>query len=326
MRSIYRHYSDVAVQLAHPERRPLDRRVGNHTVVLLVERVDASVARAVGYIHGIRPREALAVTFDKSTGAAFRRMAPDIPLTVLEEADEKTHSIKDHLARIRKKIPPQDFLSLVVPELHETRGLWEIIRRPRLHRLKASLLRIRDVQVIDVPVLRADVDPDIDEAREFARNYVVVLVSGVHNATLQALEYAETLNPTDLRALSFALDPVATEKLADEWMTYRIPVPLELEESPYRDMGESLARYLERFRADGRDRVVTVVIPEFIVDKMRHQVLHGQTALLVKRHLLFERGVVVASVPYHLRDREETTGHNNSRQSTAVSREAESGG
>lgn len=50
----------------------------------------------------------------------------------------------------------------------------------------------------------------------------------------------------------------------------------------------------------GPDRVVTVVIPEFVVDKMRHQVLHGQTALLVKRHLLFERGVVVASVPYHL--------------------------
>lgn len=28
--------------------------------------------------------------------------------------------------------------------------------------------------------------------------------------------------------------------------------------------------------------------------------LHGQTALLVKKHLLFERGVVVASIPYHL--------------------------
>ncbi len=40
--------------------------------------------------------------------------------------------------------------------------------------------------------------------------------------------------------------------------------------------------------------------PEFIVDKRRHQLLHGQTALLVKRHLLFEPGVVVASVPYQL--------------------------
>lgn len=54
-----------------------------------------------------------------------------------------------------------------------------------------------------------------DEAQEVARNYVVVLVSGIHNATLQALEYAETLNPTDLRAVSFGLDSVSTEKLAD---------------------------------------------------------------------------------------------------------------
>ena len=48
--------------------------------------------------------------------------------------------------------------------------------------------------------------------------------------------------------------------------------------------------------------MVTVVIPEFIVSKVRHQTLHGQTALLVKRHLLFEEGVAVASVPYHLDD------------------------
>lgn len=46
--------------------------------------------------------------------------------------------------------------------------------------------------------------------------------------------------------------------------------------------------------------MVTVILPEFVVPKARHRLLHGQTALVVKRHLLFERGVVVASVPYHL--------------------------
>jgi amino acid transporter len=302
MRSIYAHYTDVAQQLAHPDRRPLDRRVGNHTVVLLVERVDTSVARAVGYLHGIRPREATAITFDKSTAAAFRRLAPDISLTLLNDTDGTTDAIKAHLAKVRKKIPREDFLTLVVPELHKGRGLWEIVRRPRLHRLKASFLGMRDVQVVDVTVMHADIDPKADESQEVVRNYAVVLVSRLHNATLQALEYAETLNPTDLRAVSFGLDPVATEKLGDEWIRYRIPIPLELEESPYRDIGHSLVRYIEQFEADGRNRVVTVVIPEFIVDKMRHQVLHGQTALLMKRHLLFERGVVVASVPYHLED------------------------
>ena len=215
----------------------------------------------------------------------MRRMAPEMSVTVLKEDGQHAATIKSYLAERRKKLPPEDFLSLVIPEMLEGRGLWEIVRRPGIHRLKASFLRERGVQIVDLPILRDALDPDRDETEEPARNYVVVLVSGVHNATLQALEYAETLTPTDLRAVSFGLDPAATEKLGDDWLRSSIPVPLELHESPYRDMGRSLATYVEQFRADGKDRVVTVVIPEFVVGKLRHQFLHGQTALQVKRHL-----------------------------------------
>jgi hypothetical protein len=114
------------------------------------------------------------------------------------------------------------------------------------------------------------------------------------------MEYGEALRPTDLRAVSFGHDPEETEKLGDEWLAGSIPFPLEIEASPFRDIGASLVEYLRQFNADGTKRVVTVVIPEFVVPTRRHQVLHGQTALLVKRHLLFERGVVAVSVPYLL--------------------------
>jgi hypothetical protein len=56
---------------------------------------------------------------------------------------------------------------------------------------------------------------------------------------------------------------------------------------------------VRQLRPDGINRVVTLVLPEFVVQKARHQLLQGQTALLVKRRLLFETGVVLASVPYH---------------------------
>ncbi len=300
MRSIHHHYDEVARQLAHPDRKPPDSRRGNHSMVILVQQADAASARAVGYVRAVRPRKASVVTFDNDNAAAMRRMAPEMSLTVLKENGQHAATVKSYLAERREKLPPEDFLSLVIPEMLEGRGLWEIVRRPGIHRLKASFLRERGVQIVDLPILRDALDPDRDETGEPARNYVVVLVSGVHNATLQALEYAETLTPTDLRAVSFGLDAAATEKLGDDWLRSSIPVPLELHESPYRDMGRSLASYVEQFRADGRDRVVTVVIPEFVVGKLRHQFLHGQTALQVKRHLLFEPGVVVASVPYHL--------------------------
>jgi hypothetical protein len=300
MRGIHEHYRHVAVELEHPDRRPADRRLGDHSMVILVERVDAAVAHAVGYVRSVRSRAATAITFDKASVAAFRRLAPDIPITVLDDPESAAVAIKAYLARERSKLPPQDFFSLVVPELLERRGLWEILRRPRLHRLKAAFLPERGVQLVNIPLFRGDIDPTRDEAREPARNYAIVLVAGVHNATLQAIEYAETLGATDLRAVSVGLDRESTAKLAEDWMHYRIQVPLELEDSPYRDIGLSLVSYIRELKADGVEKVVTVVIPEFIVGKMRHQLLHGQTALLVKRHLLFERGVVVASVPYHL--------------------------
>lgn len=269
-------------------------------MVILVDHVDAATAHAVGYVRSLRCRTVTAITFEKANGPPFKRLAPEIPLEVLPRDGAADDAIKAFLAKKREKLPPGDFFSLVIPELLRGRGLWEIVRRPRMHRLKAQFLGTEDVQIVDVPMLRDDLDPTRDETQEPARNYVVVLVAGVHNATLQAIEYAETLNPTDLVAVSFALDPSGTDRLADEWMDYKIPVPLELEDSPYRDIGESLVKYIQRFQPDGVDRVVTVVIPEFVVGKLRHHLLHGQTALLVKRHLLFEKGVVVASVPYHL--------------------------
>ena len=242
----------------------------------------------------------MALTFDKGHGSAWRRLAPEIPLVEAELEGSLAESVKGYLRERRKELPRHDFLTIVIPELLKRRGLLEILRRPGIHRLKASLLAEPGVQVLDIPILRSEVDTTEDQAREPARHYAVVLVSGVHNATLEAIEYAETLRPIDLRAVSFGLDPIDTERLGDQWMEARVPLPLELEDSPFRDIGISLTHYVRQFKPDGVDRVVTVIIPEFVVQKTRHQLLHGQTALIVKRHLLFEKGVAVASVPYHL--------------------------
>ena len=130
---------------------------------------------------------------------------------------------------------------------------------PRLHRLKASLLTETGVQVLDFPFVRYDIDPEIDEAHEPARNYVCVLVLGVNNATLQAIEYAETLRPTDLRAVTFGLDPKRPRSSVTTGWSARIPHPLEIEDSPFRDIGSLVIHYVTQFEADGVDRVVTVV-------------------------------------------------------------------
>ena len=300
MYSIYRHYRMVGVQLAHPDRRPQDRRAGDQNLVIFVTALDTATARAVGYARTVRSKSVTAMTFEKHVAAAWRRLAPDIAITIESRNGSLADDVRAYLRKRRNELDESEFLTIVMPELLDRSGLFEIVRRPRMHRLKASLLAEPGVQVLDVPIVKQDIDPEVDASIEPARHYVIVLVSGVHNATLQAIEYAESLGPTNLRALTFGLDPVDAEKLGNEWLANRLPVPLEIEESPFRDIGESLKQYIRRLDPDGVHLMVTVVIPEFIVSKLRHQLLHGQTALLVKRHLLFERGVVVASVPYHL--------------------------
>jgi hypothetical protein len=42
------------------------------------------------------------------------------------------------------------------------------------------------------------------------------------------------------------------------------------------------------------------VLPEFVVRHWWGNLLHNQNALLLKGRLLFRKGTVVTSVPYHL--------------------------
>ncbi|MBA2272425.1 MAG: APC family permease [Actinobacteria bacterium] len=301
MASVGRHYRSVAEQLAHPEALSPGHRLDSQHFIILVSRVDAATARAVGYARAVRPRDVTAVTFDRTNVAPWKGIAPEIPLRVLDGRKRSiSDDIKAHLRAERIRLPQHYFLTLVIPEILERRGLVEILRRPGKHRLKASLLHEPGIQVLDIPIVKEEIDPDKEKANEAARNYVVVLVAGVHKGTMQAIRYGESLRPTDIRAVSFGLDPEGSEKLGNDWIRKGVPLPLEIEDAPFREIGSSLTQYVRQFRPDGTSRVVTVVIPEFVVRKRRHQVLHGQTALVVKRHLLFEGGVVVASVPYRL--------------------------
>jgi hypothetical protein len=61
---------------------------------------------------------------------------------------------------------------------------------------------------------------------------------------------------------------------------------------------------VRRYTSRG-DTVCSVVLPEFLVSKWRHLLLHNQNALFVKRLLLTEPRVVLSSVPFVLgEDRE----------------------
>jgi amino acid transporter len=130
-------------------------------------------------------------------------------------------------------------------------------------------------------------------------NTVLVPISGIHRAVLQAIDYARTLSP-DVRAVYIDVDPAGTDKLQHDWQRWAGDVPLVVLSSPYRSLLEPLLEYIEQIAKEQPQAYVTVVLPEFVPAKWWHHIFHNQRALLIKGALLFKPNTVVTSVPFHL--------------------------
>jgi amino acid transporter len=131
---------------------------------------------------------------------------------------------------------------------------------------------------------------------------VVVLVGSVHRGVLEALAYATSLHPDRLLAVTVVSDEEEQEQIEQVWRERAIDVPLEIVHSPYRELTRPVLRFVDELEARYTNSIVTVVLPEFVVSSWWSQLLHNQSALLLKGRLLFRKGTVVTSVPYHLDD------------------------
>jgi amino acid transporter len=138
------------------------------------------------------------------------------------------------------------------------------------------------------------------QPRRARHNTVLVPISGMQRAVVEALDYAKTLSP-DARAVYVNIDPGETERLRTQWAQWGEGVPLVVLDSPYRSLMEPLLEYIEQVNGERSDDYVTVVLPEFVPARWWHHLFHNQRALLIKGALLFKRNTVVTSVPFHLR-------------------------
>ena len=129
---------------------------------------------------------------------------------------------------------------------------------------------------------------------------VVVLVGNVHRGVLEALAYAKSLNPNRLYAVTVVSDEEEQERVERAWSDRNLDGPLEIVHSPYRELTRPILRYVDELDARWENDVITVLLPEFLVRHWWGNILHNQTALLLKGRLLFRKGTVVTSLPYHL--------------------------
>jgi amino acid transporter len=133
------------------------------------------------------------------------------------------------------------------------------------------------------------------------KHTVIVPISGIHRGVLAALQYAKSIAPDHVQAVYVDFDEEATAKLREKWERWGAGIPLVVLPSPYRELTRPLLRYITRLEKVNSNDVVTVLLPEFVPAKWWQHLLHNQSSLMLKGALLFKEGVIVISVPYHLK-------------------------
>ncbi len=132
------------------------------------------------------------------------------------------------------------------------------------------------------------------------RHRVIIAISGVHRGTVQALRYARGLSD-DVTAVYVSLDPVQAARVQEKWWRWGNGLRLVILDSPYRLLLEPLLDYIKKI-ADLREpnESITIVVPQFVPRKWWHQLLHAQTAALLRFALVNYPGIVITSVPYQM--------------------------
>jgi amino acid transporter len=136
--------------------------------------------------------------------------------------------------------------------------------------------------------------------RPVRRLTAVVLISGIHKGVLPALQLAKSLAPDNVTAVIVNLDQDHTEKIRARWCDWGCEVPLVVLESPYRSLITPVMKYIDEIEGRYGDDEVLVILPEFVPARWWQHLLHNQTGLLLRTALMFRKGKIVISVPYHL--------------------------
>ncbi len=173
-------------------------------------------------------------------------------------------------------------------------GAWVVVAL-----IPVLVFMFRSIHAHYVSVARQLSTEGLDSLRPL-RHTVVVPISGIHRGVIGALEYARAISQGNVSAIYVDIDDEATRKLREKWDQWGAGINLVVLPSPYRSLIRPLLRHLKRISQQGEFDVVTVVLPEFVPARWWQHLLHNQSSLLLKGALLFKKGVIVTSVPYHL--------------------------
>lgn len=137
---------------------------------------------------------------------------------------------------------------------------------------------------------------------ETVRLRTIVPIADLTTPARQALAYALATSDADhVVAVHVTDDEEKAEKIREKWeKSPYLRAQLVIIESPFRSLLSPLLAYIDAMHEAHPSDVITIVLPEYVPGHWWEHLLHNQTALRIKGALLFRRGVITASVPYHM--------------------------
>jgi hypothetical protein len=97
------------------------------------------------------------------------------------------------------------------------------------------------------------------------------------------------------------MDPAEAENIRKKWEVWGEGTRLVILDSPYRLLLEPLLDYIEEINNKRQpNEMITIVVPQFIPRHWWNNLLHTQTATMLRFALLFRPGIVITDVPYQV--------------------------
>jgi amino acid transporter len=335
MAAMRRHYLWVASRLRQVQ--PIDcGRPAPHRVVVLASRSGRHLERALRFARLLHSdgMETWHVREpgDRRLRVHWQERHTDLPLTLLDpDPDGVAATLRRQVRAVREQ-NPETLLTVVVTEqigtrrwrhaLAHRRGgalsiLWALRQEsgvavadlnyhPAGHRRHTrprsdSLLTLVSKRLVRMAGTTLDFGRGVGGPLRRVR--AIVLVSEVTAPTLRAVHYACTVCPGAVRALHVEIEPEQRARVEAAWAQHGVQVPLEVVESPYRDLTATVLHQIDQAaRSAGDDTMLNVIIPEFVVTSLVGKLLHNQSALWIRAALYADTRVAVTAVPWVLDD------------------------
>lgn len=134
-------------------------------------------------------------------------------------------------------------------------------------------------------------------------NVIILPVAGITHVVENSLRYAQSMSADQIIAVHVPFEREDESIFEEKWKKFHPEIRLVTLYSPYRSIIQPLTKFIDTVqrKAGESNYQVTVIVPQFIPKKGWHNILHNQSSLLLRAHLLYRRDVIITTVPYHLK-------------------------